>query len=469
MGVFLNTLAQLRNPKYTFDEGKEDKAEGEEEESSSTASESTDRFTAPGEQSANVVEAESNRGPAITALSVGIFLNIIGLPLFIGSEQENLGMLIPGAIAFGVGGAMIVVALFVLLSSWTKSHAKTGKSAPVWTKVIPVFGLFLMIPGVVFLIMGGVAAENFEHYGVSTATLEIEDVDMLGDQGFIIFIKGTPGDFNGNGVHDYCETIIVNATHSGAWMSNPWKGEISDYHEPDETRQVFELEISHEGSGCDAQHWPKEKWKNDTQLVKIGRACYGCMAGNTTITAEYSSSPFELSPAPMWIQDGEALVESTLTTILGTIILGIGALTVIGPIIIVFSLKEARRKELEEEKEPIEMIGHSAPNQPVRFKINKTRLGRDAWVGIYPVSADDQDHGGRWSWLRDIDVNDATLPGQPAGKWSIRVFKDGGYILKHRLDFEITDDKFSDSAKRIQSALKDSSESGSTNFWDTVE
>ena len=378
-------------------------------------------------------------------------------------------MLIPGAIAFGVGGAMIVVALFVLLSSWTKSHAKTGKSAPVWTKVIPVFGLFLMIPGVVFLIMGGVAAENFEHYGVSTATLEIEDVDMLGDQGFIIFIKGTPGDFNGNGVHDYCETIIVNATHSGAWMSDPWKGEISDYHEPDETRQVFELEISHEGSGCDADHWPKEKWKNDTQLVKIGRACYGCMAGNTTITAEYSSSPFELSPAPMWIQDGEALVESTLTTILGTIILGIGALTVIGPIIIVFSLKEARRKELEEEKEPIEMIGHSAPNQPVRFKINKTRLGRDAWVGIYPVSADDQDHGGRWSWLRDIDVNDATLPGQPAGKWSIRVFKDGGYILKHRLDFEITDDKFSDSAKRIQSALKDSSESGSTNFWDTVE
>ena len=83
---------------------------------------------------------------------------------------------------------------------------------------------------------------------------------------------------NGNGMHDYCETIIVNATHSGAWMSDPWKGAISEYHEPDETRQVFELEISHEGSGCDAQHWPKEKWKNDTQLVKIGRACYGCMA-----------------------------------------------------------------------------------------------------------------------------------------------------------------------------------------------
>jgi len=470
LGVLLNTLEQLRNPKYTFDEGKEVEAEREEEESSSTSSESIDPGATLSEQSASAAEAESNRGPAITALSIGIFLNIIGLPLFIGSEQENLGMLIPGAIAFGVGGAMVVVALFALLSSWTKSHAKTGKSAPVWTKVIPVFGIFFMIPGVVFLILGGVAAENFEHYGVSTATLEIEDVDMLGDQGFIIFVKGTPGDYNGNGVHDYCEDIVVNATHSGAWMSDPWQGEISEYHEPDETRQVFELEISHEGSGCDAQHWPKEKWKNDTQLVKIGRACYGCMAGNTTITAEYYTSTLDLTSAPMWIQDGEALVESTLTTTLGAVLAGISALTVIGPIIIVFSLKEARRKELEEEKEPIEIIGHTAPNQPVRFKINNTRLGRDAWVGIYPVSSDDQDHGGRWSWLRDIDVNDATLPGQPAGKWSIRVFKDAGYSLKHRLDFDITeaDKKSTQSAKKIQSALKQATEEKKTNFWDSV-
>ena len=138
----------------------------------------------------------------------------------------------------------------------------------------------------------------------------------------------------------------------------------------------------------------------------------------------------------MWIQDGEVLVGSTVMTIFGSIFTGIGALTVIGSIIIVLSLKEARRKELEEEKEPIEII-ESIPGQPVRFRINDPPKRRDAWVGIYPANAGDQDHGGRWSWLRDIDVNNATLPGQPAGKWSIRVFKDGGYSLKHRLDFEI--------------------------------
>ena len=140
LGVLLNTLDQMRNPKYTFDEGKE--VEGEEEgESEREEEESSDPGATHREQSASPAEAESNRGPAITALSIGIFLNIIGLPLFIGSEQENLGMLIPGAIAFGVGGAMIVVALIALLSSWTKSHAKTGKPAPGWTKVLPPWQL----------------------------------------------------------------------------------------------------------------------------------------------------------------------------------------------------------------------------------------------------------------------------------------------------------------------------------------
>ena len=117
--VFRKFVKMVFSPEYAYDKKSaesesEAEPEEEEEESSSTASESTDSFTAHREErSANVADAESNTRPAITALVIGIILFIIGLPLFIGSEQENLGMLIPGAIAFGVGGAMIVVALFV--------------------------------------------------------------------------------------------------------------------------------------------------------------------------------------------------------------------------------------------------------------------------------------------------------------------------------------------------------------------
>jgi hypothetical protein len=56
--------------------------------------------------------------------------------------------------------------------------------------------------------------------------------------------------------------------------------------------------------------------------------------------------------------------------------------------------------------------------------------------------------------VRDIDANNATLPGQPAGKWSIRVFKDGGYTLVERKDFTIhsapTVDHPTDNATKTQ-------------------
>mgnify|MGYP001290020803 CR=1 FL=1 len=301
---------------------------------------------------------------------------------------------------------------------------------------VAILAVIMMIPGIVLLIIGGTMAEEFiEGEGSSSYTLEIIDEDGLGDQGFIIFIQATPGDFNANGVHDYCENVMVNANHSGAWMSDPWTG-WSSYNEADETRQVFELEISHGGSGCDAQHWPKEKWVNEVQLVKIGRACYGCMAGNTTITAEYANEPS--APVGMWIQDGEKINESTVLTIIGAIITGIGAVTLVILLIAkVSKSKAAAQAALIHGNPPIEIV-ESNPGQPVHFRINDPPKGGDAWVGIYPASTGDQDHGDRWRWLRDIDVNNATLPGQPAGKWSIRVFKDGGYKLQHRVDFEIS-------------------------------
>lgn len=78
--------------------------------------------------------------------------------------------------------------------------------------------------------------------------------------------------------------------------------------------------------------------------------------------------------------------------------------------------------------------------QPVRFSITNPPQHRDAWVGLYPASADDRDHGDRWHYLRDIDVSNATLPGQEQGAWSLRLFSDGGYTLHQRVDFELRAD-----------------------------
>ncbi len=82
-------------------------------------------------------------------------------------------------------------------------------------------------------------------------------------------------------------------------------------------------------------------------------------------------------------------------------------------------------------------ILESVSDKPVRFKINISPSSNDAWVGIYPVTAGDNEHGNRWKWIRDIDVNNAMLPAQTRGRWSIRVFLDGGYTLLDRVDFDI--------------------------------
>ena len=382
--------------------------------------------------------AQPNKRLVITAFVTGMFLFGIGLPLFIGGQgptgEENLGMIIPGAIMFGIGGFLLVGASLTFISSWAKSHAETGKPAPRWTWVGIVFAVLLLIPGVAMLIIGAITAETLHHEETSSARLWITDADGMGDQGFIIFIDAVPGDFDNNGIHDYCESVTVNATHSGLWMSDPWTSRAKQ-NDADQTRQVFEVEIAHDGSGCDAEVWPEQKGEN---LVKLGRACYGCMAGYTDISASRNDASY---PIPMWIQDGEKVVESIGLIIAGSIMAGIGSLSLVGLGIIRKAFKARPTTSPKEQKAPSIEVIEAIEGRAVRFRINAPPSSSSAWVGIYPFGAEDEDHGEegeRWKWLKDIDVSDASFPARRKGSVSIRVFSDGGHTLHSREDFDIT-------------------------------
>ena len=174
--------------------------------------------------------------------------------------------------------------------------------------------------------------------------------------------------------------------------------------------------------------------------MKIGRACYGCMAGYTNISAYTNDPPYEI---PMWIQDGEKVVESTGTWIAGSIMLGISVLSLVGLGIIRSSLRESMAARKDPETPAIEVLA-ATEGKPVRFRINDPPSGRSAWVGIYPSGAEDQDHGEegeRWKWLRDMDLKRASFPEKSEGRWSIRVFSDGGFTLDGRVDFDILPEK----------------------------
>ena len=185
-------------------------------------------------------------------------------------------------------------------------------------------GLLLLAPGIPLFIMG--LGGGFQYEAVSSGTFEIVDSDGQGDFGFEIFIEGVPGDFDGNGFHDYCENVVISANHTGGWFTTGPHGENVAGNPPDESREVFYKEITGEGSGdCGSHHNPEQASHNGVQLVKIGRACKDCMNGTTTITAQN----VEGGEVLMWIRTEENQ-EKLGMLIPGAIMMGIGALTVIG-------------------------------------------------------------------------------------------------------------------------------------------
>ena len=187
-----------------------------------------------------------------------------------------------------------------------------------------VIGLLLLAPGIPLFILG--LGGGFQYEAVSSGTFEIVDSDGQGDFGFEIFIEGVPGDFDGNGRHNYCENVVITANHTGGWYTTGPHGENVAGNPPDESREVFYKEITGEGSGdCGSHHNPEQASHNGVQLVKIGRACEGCMNGTTTITAQ-NQEGLEVF---MWIRTEENQ-EKLGMLIPGAVMMGIGALTVIG-------------------------------------------------------------------------------------------------------------------------------------------
>jgi len=147
---------------------------------------------------------------------------------------------------------------------------------------------------------------------------------------------------------------------------------------------------------------------------------------------------------PLLIIGATSTAEDRLAMLIpGAVMFCIGAFVTVAAAIGMGFGKRATNSELDMAQQrrgsDIEIL-EAVPGKPVCFRINNPPSSNDAWVGVYPASAGDHEHGeqgNRWHWIRDIDVNNASLPAQFEGNWSIRVFSDGGFTLHHREDFEI--------------------------------
>ncbi len=143
---------------------------------------------------------------------------------------------------------------------------------------------------------------------------------------------------------------------------------------------------------------------------------------------------------PLLIVGSTSTGEDKLAMLIpGAILSGVGAfLGVIASFILISSWSKSH---VETRKlAPSIEIEEASVGESIRFRIKNPPNDKSAWVGIYPLHAQDEDHGREgdgWRWLRDLRNNRASFPEKSEGRWSIRVFQDSGYTMVCSVEFEV--------------------------------
>ena len=140
-------------------------------------------------------------------------------------------------------------------------------------------GLGIFIVGIVGFVIGAVGIDGIEESTeftleeVTNGTISIEDRDGMGELGVTFWVKGKYLDEDRNGIWDVCETVTVTVTETP---------EISDWGAYD-GEFYNEVVFNYDGletSDCKSDSLNQNLERSGQGYVKIGRACYGCLAGD---------------------------------------------------------------------------------------------------------------------------------------------------------------------------------------------
>ncbi len=145
-------------------------------------------------------------------------------------------------------------------------------------KIFMGIGVFVILGGVLLMVIGGGniedAGETFEDIDeyklerVTLGTLTITDSDGFGDLGFTFYIEGEYIDNNNNDIWDHCETTEITITAAPATNGDWDEGKNGDFY------------FAVNDPNCEVNDNNKDDSKSTDGLVKVGRACLACYAGN---------------------------------------------------------------------------------------------------------------------------------------------------------------------------------------------
>ena len=210
-------------------------------------------------------------------------------------------------------------------------------------KITIFVGLGIFLVGILGLIIGaagigGVEEEwnNFALEDVMNGTVTIEDKDGIGDLGLTFWVKGEYVDEDENGLWDVCEQVGIRVIEKPK-VTETWATGASE-SDGDFYSEVL-YDFDKEGtSSCESDYRNKNNEREANGLVKIGRACYGCLAGDFS---------FE-SNGTVWVTYDDALGEEIAEEV-GMIVVGFlggsgalccGIVVILIGVILIFTLKD---------------------------------------------------------------------------------------------------------------------------------
>ena len=209
-------------------------------------------------------------------------------------------------------------------------------------------------------------------------------------------------------------------------------------------------------------HAPPGGWE-DIQFVPQGNTGEGAARAPESIEMleDASSKPAQMTEAstknaakiafvvgialfsmglPLLIVGSTSTGEDKLAMLVpGAVLSGLGAFLGVVASFILISSRSKSYAETRKSAPSIE-IEEASVGESIRFRIKNPPNDKSAWVGIYPFHAQNKDHGEEgdgWRWLRDLRNNRASFPEKSEGRWSIRVFQDGGYTMVCSVEFDV--------------------------------
>ena len=140
-------------------------------------------------------------------------------------------------------------------------------------------GLGFFVVGIIGFVIGGFGVSGLEESTeftleeVDNGTIYLKDSDGQGELGVTFWVKGKYLDTNDNGIWDVCDNVTITVTENPG--ISDWGGYDGEFY-----NEVIANYDGQESSDCNADMRNKNYERSEEGYVKIGRACFGCFAGD---------------------------------------------------------------------------------------------------------------------------------------------------------------------------------------------